>query len=84
MYIVVSVVDERLGMLSVIGPGLCSRPSITGRVLASLDSMGVKPETVSTSGITMTVLLDRDRVAEAVKRLHSDLGLEGPAPGSGG
>jgi aspartokinase len=72
-------VDEGLGMVSIIGPGLCSRPGITRQVLAALDSIEAKPETVSTSGITMTILLDKGQVLKAVRRLHSDLGLAEPA-----
>ncbi len=72
-------VDERLGMVSIVGQGLCSKPAIAGRVLASLDSIGAKPEMISTSGITMTILLDKGKVVAAVKQLHSDLGLAEPA-----
>ena len=67
--------DENLGMVSIIGQGLCSKPGIAGRVLASLESLGVEPEMVSTSGVTMTILMERDRVVDTVRKLHSDLGL---------
>jgi aspartate kinase len=67
--------DEHLGMVAVVGQGLCSRPGIAGRVLASLDAIGVEPELVSTSGITMTMLVEKALVIKTVRRLHTDLGL---------
>jgi aspartate kinase len=66
-------VDERLGMVAVVGQGLCSKPGMAGRVLASLDSAGIKPELISTSGMTMTILVEKSDVVQAVKRLHADL-----------
>jgi aspartate kinase len=69
-------VDENLGTISVVGHGLCGRPGIAKRILASLASLGVRPELVSTSGITMTIVMDQARVEDAVKRLHTDLGLD--------
>ena len=67
--------DEGIGMVSIVGPGLCSKPGIAGRVLASLDSMGISPEMVSTSGVTLTILMEKGQVVKAVRKLHSDLGL---------
>ena len=67
--------DESLGMVSIIGQGLCSKPGIAGRVLTSLESLGIGAEMVSTSGITMTILMEKDQVVNAVRRLHADLGL---------
>lgn len=68
--------DEKMGIVSVVGQGLCNKPGIARLVLAVLDSMGIAPEMISTSGITMTILLAKDRVIEAVRRLHSELGLD--------
>jgi len=65
--------DENLGMVSIIGQGLCSKPGIAGRVLETLDSIGIRPEMVSTSGTTMTVLMEKGQVVRAVKQLHTDL-----------
>jgi aspartate kinase len=67
--------DGDLGTVSIIGQGLCSKPGIAGRVLSSLESLGIAPEMVSTSGITMTILMEKGRIADAVRRLHTDLAL---------
>jgi aspartate kinase len=69
-------VDENLGTISVVGHGLCGRPGIAKRVLASLASLDIRPMLVSTSGITMTIVLNKERVEDAVRRLHTDLGLD--------
>jgi aspartokinase len=42
--------------------------------LAALVSLGVRPEVISSSGITRTILLDKGQVVAAVKKLHADLG----------
>jgi aspartate kinase len=69
-------IDENLGIVSIVGQGLCNRPGMARTVLASLDAVGVRPEMVSTSGITMSILLDKAKAIDAVRKLHSDLGLE--------
>jgi aspartate kinase len=70
------VIDKDLGSVSIVGHGLSSRPGIAKRILDSLSSLGIRPELVTTSGITMTIVIPGPRVPEAVRRLHADLGLE--------
>jgi len=67
--------DEGLGTVSIVGQGICSKPGIAGRVLASLESAGIDPEMVSTSGVTMTILMEKGRIVETVRKLHTDLAL---------
>jgi len=69
-------VDDTLATVSIIGHGLCSRPGIARKVLAALTATGITPVSIMTSGITMTILMKRQEALYAVKRLHSDLGLE--------
>jgi aspartate kinase len=71
--------DEDVATVSIVGHGLCSRPGIARKVLASLAEAGAHPQMISTSGITMTIVLDRSEVLPAIQRLHSDLGLGEPA-----
>ncbi len=66
-------VDDTLATVSIIGHGLCSKPGIARKVLASLNSAGVTPLSITTSGITMTILMKRSETLDAVKKLHSDL-----------
>ena len=71
-------VHDDVAAVSVIGHGICSTPGVAGRILSSLSGLGISPRVLSTSGITLTVVLDRDRATEAIRRLHDDLGLGEP------
>lgn len=66
-------VDDTLATVSIVGHGLCSKPGIARKVLESLRSAGVTPVSITTSGITLTILMKRSEALEAVKKLHSDL-----------
>ncbi len=68
-------IDDTLATVSIIGHGLCSKPGIARKVLASLTATGVTPLSITTSGITMTIVMKRSEALDAVKKLHSDLGL---------
>ncbi|MFC1799693.1 aspartate kinase [Candidatus Eisenbacteria bacterium] len=66
-------VDDTLATVSIVGHGLCSKPGIARKVLASLSSARVTPLSITTSGITLTILMKRSEALDAVKKLHSDL-----------
>lgn len=71
-------VDDGVAAVSVIGHGICSAPGVANKVLRSLAGLGISARIVSTSGITLTIVLERDKAAEAVRKLHADLGLGEP------
>lgn len=71
-----SSVDKRIASISVIGHGLYSRPGLARHVLECLRSSGIEPDTILTSGITLTVLTKSKDVDSAIRRLHTDLGLD--------
>jgi aspartate kinase len=66
-------IDDTLATVSIIGHGLCSKPGIARKVLTSLVAAGVSPLSITTSGITLTILMKRSEAMDAVKKLHSDL-----------
>jgi aspartate kinase len=68
-------VDPDIATISVVGHGLCGRPGIAKRILASLDSLGIRPLLVATSGITITIAVGESEAVPALKKLHSDLEL---------
>ena len=76
-------VDEDVATVSVIGQGICSAPGVAKQVLLSLADLGVSPKAVSTSGITLTLVLDRSEVPGAIRKLHTDLGLGEPIRSEG-
>lgn len=76
-------VDESVAAVSVIGYGICSAPGVTRRILGSLSDLGIRPRALSTSGITLTVVMDGERAPEAINKLHDDLGLGEPIRNEG-
>jgi aspartate kinase len=72
------ILNESIAAVSVIGRGMAAAPGAVRKVLSSLSDLGIHPEIVSTSGITLTVVIGRDRAAEAIRKLHADLGLGEP------
>jgi aspartate kinase len=73
-----TAVDTGIATVSVVGQGLASKPGIARQIFATLAALGIEPDLVSTSGMTLTLALDEARLAETVRQLHEDLGLGGP------
>ena len=67
---------DDLGKVSVIGAGMKTHPGVASRTFATLSELGVEPEIVSTSPIKIACFVDRDRVEEAVRALHSAFELD--------
>jgi aspartate kinase len=67
---------QDLGKVSVVGAGMKSHPGIAGRTFATLAELGVEPEIVSTSPIKIACFVDRERVEDAVRALHSAFELD--------
>jgi aspartate kinase len=70
--------DETCGIISIVGQGLCSKAGMARLVLEALAAVGARPELLSTSGITMTIVMAKDQVLPAVRKLHTELGLDRP------
>jgi aspartate kinase len=70
--------DPDIATVSIVGQGLSSMHGVAATVLASLASLGIIPKTISTSGLTITIVLGRSEAADVVRRLHADLRLGGP------
>jgi aspartate kinase len=67
---------DDLGQVSVIGAGMKTHPGVAGRTFATLGELGIEPEIVSTSPIKISCFVDRDRVEDAVRALHSAFELD--------
>ena len=76
-------VREDVATVSIVGGGLSSMQGVAEKVLASLAAEGITPGRISTSGLTLTIALPKSRSGDAVRRLHADLGLGGPARPAG-
>jgi aspartate kinase len=68
--------DRRCATVSVVGQGLSGTPGVARRVLDSLRSLGIPTPAISISGMSLTAMVERSRVEEAVRHLHQALGLD--------
>ena len=67
---------DDLGKVSVIGAGMKTHPGVAGRTFSTLGELGIRPEIVATSPIKIACFVDRDRVEDAVRALHSAFELD--------
>ena len=53
-----------------------THPGVAGRTFSTLAQLGIAPEIVATSPIKIACFVDRDRVEDAVRSLHSAFELD--------
>ncbi len=68
--------SDSLGKVSVVGAGIQSAPGIASTMFRALAEAGINIEMITTSEIRITCIVERDRVPEAVQRLHSAFELD--------
>jgi len=68
---------EEMGKVSIIGAGMRSHPGVAAKVFGVLAGEGVNIDMISTSPIKISCVIDRDRVEDAVRALHSAFELSG-------
>ena len=56
--------------------GMKTHPGVAGKTFETLAQLGTEPEIVSTSPIKISCFVDRDRVEDAVRALHSAFELD--------
>ncbi|MGV9291319.1 aspartate kinase [Streptomyces sp. NPDC003719] len=72
--------DENVGKVSVVGMGLLSRPEYTARLMAALAAAGIPTSWISTSQMRLSVIVPRERTADAVEVLHREFHLDRQEP----
>jgi len=65
-----------IAKVTVVGTGLRGTPSIYAQIFRTLAEAGINIQMISTSEIHVTCIIDRARVREAVRALHSAFELE--------
>ncbi len=65
-----------IAKVSVVGTGLRGTPGMYARIFRTLAEAGINIQMISTSEIHITCIIDRPRVREAVRALHSAFELE--------
>jgi aspartate kinase len=67
--------DERMGKVSVVGAGMKSHPGVAFTTFKALGDAGVNIEMISTSPIKISCVVREEKVATAVRELHTAFGL---------
>jgi aspartate kinase len=70
------VVDTSIATVSVVGTAFLGTPGMFARIFQALSAQGINVEQITTSQIHVTVIIARDRVADAVRALHAEFELE--------
>lgn len=65
-------VERNRGIVAIVGAGLADSSETMSRALAALGTLRVHMLSLSASGINLTMLVDGDQVAEAMRRLHAE------------
>jgi aspartate kinase len=68
--------DDGIGRVSLVGAGMKSSPGVTAQMFETLSARGINIEMISTSSIRISCVVRGDKVAEAVRALHSAFGLD--------
>jgi aspartate kinase len=68
--------DTKLGKVSVIGSGMQNTPGYAARMFSTLSAAGINIQLITTSEIRITVIIDEERVKEAVQVLHKVFELD--------
>jgi aspartate kinase len=64
--------DSDVALVSVVGPGLAKLPGVAGRTFKALSSRGINIEAISTSLVSVTCMIARERADEAIAALEGE------------
>ena len=64
-----------MGKVSVVGAGMKSHPGVAAKVFATLGNEDINIEMISTSPIKISCVVREEKVATAVRELHTAFGL---------
>jgi len=70
------VTDTAIATVSVVGTAFLGTPGMHARIFRALSARGINVEQITTSQIHVTVIIARNRVADAVQALHAEFELE--------
>jgi aspartate kinase len=70
------VTDTGIATVSVVGTAFLGTPGMFARIFDALSAQGINVEQITTSQIHVTVIIARDRVADAVRALHAEFELD--------
>lgn len=65
-----SIIDENVAKVSIVGAGMYGNPGIAAEMFGALSQVGANIEVISTSEISVSCLIQVDKVKEAVNAIH--------------
>ena len=68
--------DDTMGRVTIVGAGMKSSPGVTALMFETLYEHGINIEMISTSSIRISCVLRAEKVADAVRYLHTAFGLD--------
>jgi len=72
--------DDNVSKISVVGLGMATRPGVAETMFRTLAEKGINILMISTSEIKISVLVDRDCAAEALRTVHAAFQLDVEQP----
>jgi aspartate kinase len=70
------IANPEMAKVSIVGTGIQSHPGYAARMFGAMSEAGINIDMISTSEIRITVLIERDRVNDAVQTLHRTFELD--------
>ncbi|NCD20494.1 MAG: aspartate kinase [Actinobacteria bacterium] len=68
--------NANIGIVSLVGAGMRTNPGVSATLFDALAVAGINIEMISTSEIRLSVVVESDRVDDAVRAIHSAFGLD--------
>ncbi|WP_127586050.1 aspartate kinase [Paenibacillus koleovorans] len=62
--------------VSIVGAGMVSNPGVAATMFAAISELGVSINTVSTSEIRVSCIIESEKLADVVRALHTAFGLD--------
>jgi len=62
--------------VSIVGAGMVSTPGVTYKMFRALSDEGINILAISTSEIKLSVIIEEDKILNAIKKLHTIFDLD--------
>ncbi len=66
------LVEKNVAKVSIVGAGMLGNPGIAARMFGALSGAGINIDIISTSEISISCLVKRDQMSEAVNAIHDE------------
>src|SRR5262249_11971142 len=72
-------VDEKVGLLAIVGEGMQGKPGIAGRIFTAIsrESVNIIAIAQGSSELTIAIVVSRDGLEKAVRAVHAECGMGG-------